>query len=313
MTYDELVTAVQDYTENTFPTDAMNTMIRQAEQNIYNVVQLANLRKNVTGSLAIGNPYLGAPDDMLSVYSLAVIDPDTGQYLYLINKDVNFMREAYPHPSTNVTTYRGEPKYYAIFGPQYTNTNELSFIVGPTPNKAYSAELHYYYYPASIVPNPGVVTNVSFTAGSGYANGNYANLPLTGGDGTGATATVTVAGGAITSMVVVNGGKNYTVGNTLALNTAYINGTGATGTTPVTVTAVTTANPAGYTWLGDNFDSALFNGTMMEAIRYMKGEPDLVQLYQQQFTQSLALLKNLGDGKQRMDAYRDGQVRNPVA
>lgn len=321
MTYDELVTAVQDYTENTFPTVDMNTMIRQAEQNIYNVVQLANLRKNVTGSLAIGSPYLGAPEDMLSVYSLAVIDPDTNQYLYLINKDVNFMREAYPHPSTSVTTYRGEPKYYAIFGPQYTNTNELSFIVGPTPNKAYSAELHYYYYPASIVPNPGVVTNVSFTAGSGYANGTYANLPLVIPPtpvpptvvGSGATVTVTVAGGAITSMVVVNGGKKYAVGDVLNLNTAYINGTGATGTTPVTVTAVTTANPAGYTWLGDNFDSALFNGTMMEAIRYMKGEPDLVQLYQQQFAQSLALLKNLGDGKQRMDAYRDGQVRNPVA
>lgn len=312
MNYSELVAAVQDYTENTFPTSAMDTMIRQAEQNIYNAVQIANLRKNVTGSLAIGNPYLAAPDDMLSVYSLAVIDPDNGQYLYLINKDVNFMREAYPHPSTAVTTYRGEPKYYAIFGPQYTNQNELSFIVGPTPNKAYSAELHYYYYPASIVPNPGVVTTVTFTAGSGYANGTYANLPLTGGTGTGAAATVTVGGNAITSVVITNGGKNYAVGDTLALNTAYINGTGATGTTSLTVTGVTTQNPAGYTWLGDNFDSALFNGTMMEAIRYMKGEPDLVALYQSQFTQSIALLKNLGDGKQRMDAYRDGQTRFPV-
>ena len=312
MTYNELVTAVQDYTENTFPKADIDTMIRIAEQTIYNTVQIANLRRNVTGSLAIGNPYLGAPDDLLSVYSLSLIDPDTGRYLFLINKDVNFMREAYPHPSTAVTTYRGEPKYYGIFGPQYTNQNELSFIVGPTPDKAYSAELHYYYYPPSIVPNPGVVTNVSFTAGSGYANGTYAGLPLTGGTGSGATATVTVGGNAITTVSIVSGGKNYVLADTLALNTAYINGTGATGTTSLTVTGVTTQNPAGYTWLGDNFDSALFNGTMMEAIRYMKGEADLVQLYQQQFAQSMALLKNLGDGKQRMDAYRDGQVRNPV-
>jgi len=312
MTYNELVAAVQAYTENTFPTADMDTMIRQAEQNIYNTVQIANLRRNVTGSLAIGSPYLAAPDDLLSVYSLAVIDPVTNEYLYLINKDVNFIREAYPNPSASVTTYRGEPKHYAIFGPQFTNQNELSFIVGPTPDKAYAAELHYYYYPASIVPNPGVVTTVSFTAGSGYANGAYANLPLTGGTGTGAAATVTVGGNAITSVTITNGGKNYVVGDTLALNTAYINGTGATGTTSLTVTGITTANPAGYTWLGDNFDSALFNGTMMEAIRYMKGEQDLVALYQAQFTQAVALLKNLGDGKQRMDAYRDGQVRNPV-
>jgi hypothetical protein len=313
MTYTELVAAVQAYTENTFPTADMNTMIRQAEQTIYNTVQIANLRQNVTGSLAIGSPYLASPDDLLSIYSLAVIDPDTNEYHYLINKDVNFMREAYPNPSTSVTTYRGIPKYYGIFGPQYTNTNELSLIVGPTPDKAYSAELHYYYYPPSIVPNPGVVTTVSFTAGSGYANGTYSNLPLTGGTGTGVTVTITVGGNAITSASVTNGGKNYAVGDTLALNTAYINGTGATGTTSLTVTSVTTANPAGYTWLGDNFDSALFNGTMMEAIRYMKGEPDLVALYKEQFLQSLTLLKNLGDGKQRMDAYRDGQVRNPVS
>jgi hypothetical protein len=313
MTYNELVTAVQDYTENTFPTADINTMIRIAEQNIYNSVQIANLRRNVTGSLAIGSQYLGAPDDFLSVYSLAVIDPDTNEYLYLINKDVNFMREAYPNPSTSTATYRGKPKYYGIFGPQYTNQNELSFIVGPTPDKAYSAELHYYYYPASIVPNPGVIASVSFSGGSGYANGTYSSLPLTGGTGTGAAVTVYVSGGAISNVTIVNGGKNYTVGNTLSLNTGYINGTGAVGSTTLTITSVATQNPAGYTWLGDNFDSALFNGTMIEAITYMKGEEDLVKMYQSRYVQSIALLKNLGDGKQRMDAYRDGQVRNPVS
>jgi hypothetical protein len=219
MTYSELVAAVQSYTENTFPTADINKMIKIAEQTIYNTVQLASLRKNVTGSLSLNSPYLSVPDDFLSVYSLAIYPSGGGAYLYLLNKDVNFIREAYPNPATT-----GTPKHYAIFGPQSSNPDELTLIVGPTPNAAFGAELHYYYYPVSIT-DPA----------SGYT-----------------------------------------------------------------------------TWLGDNFDSALFNGTMVEAIRYMKGEQDLVQLYQQQFAQSMALLKNLGDGKQRMDAYRDGQVRNPV-
>jgi hypothetical protein len=217
MTYTELVTFVSDYCENTFPTDDMNTFIRQAEQRIYNTVQLANLRKNVTGTITSGNKYLSCPDDFLSVYSLALFPVGGGEYLYLLNKDVNFMREAYPNPATT-----GKPKHYAIFGPQSTNVNELSFIVGPTPNVTYSAELHYYYIPESIV----------------------------------------------------------------------------------------TANT---TWLGDNFDSALLYGTMCEAVTYMKGEPDMVKLYQDRYTQAIALLKNLGDGKQRADAYRDGQVRVQVS
>jgi len=217
MTYNELVTAVQDYCENTFPTVDMNTMIKQAEQRIYNTVQIANLRKNVTGTIVSGNKYLSAPDDFLSTYSLAVYPSAGGDYLYLLNKDVNFMRDAYPNPADT-----GKPKHYAIFGPQSSNVKELSFILGPTPDVTYSAELHYYYYPESIVT-------------------------------------------------------------------------------------------ASQTWLGDNFDSALLNGTMVEAIRYMKGEKDLVDLYNQMYVQSISLLKNLGDGKQRMDAYRDGQVRNPVS
>jgi len=192
-------------------------MIKQAEQRIYNTVQIANLRKNVTGTIVSGNKYLSAPDDFLSTYSLAVYPSAGGDYLYLLNKDVNFMRDAYPNPADT-----GKPKHYAIFGPQSSNVKELSFILGPTPDVTYSAELHYYYYPESIVT-------------------------------------------------------------------------------------------ASQTWLGDNFDSALLNGTMVEAIRYMKGEKDLVDLYNQMYVQSISLLKNLGDGKQRMDAYRDGQVRNPVS
>jgi len=216
MNYADLVLAVSDYCENTFPTVDMNIMIKQAEQRIYNTVQIANLRKNMTGTVTAGNPYLSAPDDFLSAYSLAVISG--GEYLYLLNKDVNFMREAYPNTAV---AYRGKPKHYAIFGPQSSAVTELSFMLGPTPDTTYSVELHFYYYPESIVT-------------------------------------------------------------------------------------------AGTTWLGDNFDSALLNGTMVEAIRYMKGEPDMVKLYQDMYLQSIALLKNLGDGKQRMDAYRDGQVRTQV-
>ena len=217
MNYAELVTAVQDYCENNFPTTDMDTMIRQAEQRIYNSVQIANLRKNVTGTLTSGNKYLSAPGDFLSVYSLAVYPAAGGEYLFLLNKDVNFIREAYPTP-----TDTGKPKHYAIFGPQSNDVNELTFILGPTPDADYKAELHYYYYPESIVT-------------------------------------------------------------------------------------------AGTTWLGDNFDSALLYGTIMEAALYMRMEPDMVTFANERYTQAIALLKNLGDGKQRMDAYRDGQVRIKVS
>lgn len=217
MTYNELVTAVQDYCENNFPTTDMDTMIRQAEQRIYNTVQIANLRKNVTGTLTSGNKYLACPGDFLSVYSLAIYPAGGGDYLYLLNKDVNFMREAYPNPSTT-----GKPKHYAIFGPESSNVNELTFILGPTPDASYAAELHYYYYPESIVT-------------------------------------------------------------------------------------------ASTTWLGDNFDSALLYGTIMEAALYMRMEQDTVALVNEKYVQAIALLKNLGDGKQRMDAYRDGQVRIKVS
>ena len=216
MTYTELCNNIASICENTFTANEYAMFTQQAEQRIYNTVQLANLRKNQTGSITVNNPYLSAPDDFLSTYSLAVID-GSGNYTFLLNKDVNFIREAYP-----TATATGLPKHYAIFGPQSTAVNELAFILGPTPNATYTVELHYYYYPESIV-----------TAGS--------------------------------------------------------------------------------TWLGDNFDSALLNGALVEAIRFMKGDQDLVQLYQTLYVQSIALLKNLGDGKQRADAYRDGQTRTAVS
>ena len=275
MNYSQLTAAIEDYTENTFTATELSIFVKQAEQRIYNMVQLANLRRNQTGTITAGNKYLSAPNDFLSAYSLAVytyasptatgvsaaftitvssatdiavgqyvtgsgiganaqvalINGTTitlsvansstvsgtiifqGDYLYLLDKDVNFIREVYPNP-----TNKAEPKYYAIFGPQSADVNELSFILGPTPDVTYKAELHYYYYPESIVD-------------------------------------------------------------------------------------------AGTSWLGDNFDSALLYGSLVEAYTFMKGEQDMMQLYDAKYKEALALLKNLGDGKQRMDAYRDGQVK----
>jgi hypothetical protein len=209
MNYTELKANIEDICENSF-TDAQLAMFtEQAEQKIFNTVQIPALRKNQTGNLTASNKYLATPSDFLWNYSLAVIDGD-GAYHFLINKDVNFIREAYPTPTST-----GLPKHYAYF-------DDDTFILGPTPDTSYPVEIHYGYYPESIVT-------------------------------------------------------------------------------------------AGTTWLGDNFDSALLNGALIEAIRFMKGEPDLVANYEKLYVQAIALLKNLGDGKLREDAYRSGQVRNPVS
>jgi len=299
MYYSELVTAVNDYVENNFPTLDLNRMIEQTEQKIYNTVQLPSLRRNVTGTVTSGNQYLSCPADFLSVYSLAVypVDGSAGNYLYLLNKDVNFIREAYPNPSA-----QGQPKHYAIFGPQSTNESNLTFILGPTPNMAYNAELHYYYYPTSIIQ--AAIASVTFTAGSGYTNGTYYNVSLSGGTGNSATATIVVSGGVVASVTLVGKGCYYAVGDSLI---AAITG-GA-----VVITVATINNPNGETWVGDNFDSALLNGTLYEAITYTKGDADMQALYKDRYVQAIALLKNLGDGKLRMDAYRDGQVRVAVS
>ena len=214
MNYTQLQTAVEDYTENTFSAVDFANLTQLAEQRIYNSVQLPALRKNVTGTLTQGNQYLSAPTDFLSVFSLAVISG--GEYSFLLNKDVNFIRESFPNP-----TVQGTPKYYALFGPDSSNPDELTLILGPTPSANLTAELHYFYYPVSIV-----VSNTS--------------------------------------------------------------------------------------WLGDNFDSVLFNAVMVEAARFMKQEQDVVAMMDKEYGQSLDLLKNLGDAKNRQDSYRSGQVRYPV-
>ena len=209
MFYSELVNAVNAYVENNFPTVDLNRMIEQCEQRIYNTVQLPSLRRNVTGTLTAGNQYLSAPADFLSVYSLAVypVDGSSGNYLYLLNKDVNFIREAYPNPSI-----QGQPKHYAIFGPQSSNESYLSFIIGPTPSTAYSAELHYYYYPTSII-QAAIGSLTIGNAGSGYTNGTYYNVALTGGTGNSATANIIVSGGVVTSVNLISKGCYYAVGD----------------------------------------------------------------------------------------------------
>jgi hypothetical protein len=220
MNYAALSANIQAYTENTEASFIANipVFVQQAEQRIYNSVQFPSLRKNVTGATTSGNKYLACPSDFLAVYSMAVVDGTlaTGEYEYLLNKDVNFIRQAYPN--ANAT---GIPKYYALFGAQTNDVNELSFILGPTPDAVYPVELHYYYYPQSIVT-------------------------------------------------------------------------------------------ASTTWLGDNFDSVLLYGSLVEAYTYMKGETDMMGLYNQKYQEALGLAKRLGDGMERQDAYRSGQYRQKV-
>ena len=303
MNYTQLSAAIQAYTENTESNFVAEipVFVKQAEQRIYNSVQFPSIRKNVTGVTTTNNKYLSCPNDFLAVYSMAVVDAG-GSYEYLLNKDVNFIRQAYPLPTDTAI-----PRYYALFGPQSTNANELSFILGPTPNAAYTVELHYYFYPESIVQSP-VATLGAITGGSSYTNGTYLNVPLTGGAGVGAVANIVVSGGAVTSVTLTQGGTGYIVGNTLSATASTIGGTGSSFSIPV----ATVGNTLGTSWLGDNFDSVLLYGSLVEAYTYMKGEADMMGLYNQKYQEALALAKRLGDGMERQDAYRSGQYRQKV-
>lgn len=225
MNYAQLFETIKGYVENDFPNtqwtdtagtgtvtftskEQIDTFIRQAEERIFNTVQLLDLRKNVTGNCTQGNKYLSVPSDWLANFSLAVIDAD-GNYEYLLNKDVSYIRQAFPNPNT-----QGLPSHYAYF-------DQDSYILGPTPDAGYSVELHYFYYPQSIVD-------------------------------------------------------------------------------------------AGTSWLGDNFDSVLLYGALLEAYTFMKGETDIIAGYQNRYDEALAMLKQLGEGKNRQDMYRTQQVRYPV-
>lgn len=218
MNYTQLTAAIRGYAENSFPdtvgsfssADQIATFVKMAEQRVYNMVQLPALRKNMTGTMTSGNKYLALPSDWLATFSLAVINSNN-EYKYLLNKDVNFIRESYPDTDS---AFYGEPEYYAQF-------DQNTLILGPTPNANYAVELHFFYYPESIVT-------------------------------------------------------------------------------------------AGTSWLGDNFDSVLLYGSLLEAASFMKSDKDTIDFYKQRYDEAMAELKQLGDGKNRQDAYRSGQVRYPV-
>jgi hypothetical protein len=301
MNYVQLYQAIQDYAETTEQLFVANipVFVQEAEERIYNSVQLPSLRKNVTGTLTSGNKYLSLPNDWLSTYSFAVINAD-GTYEYLLNKDVNYIRQAFPSP-----TDTGTPTHYALFGSQYSAINELSLLLGPTPDASYNAELHYYYYPPTIVQ--GQITLIAITTvGSLYVPGVYENVSLTGGSGSGATATIVInSSGAVSSITLNEGGQFYVVGNILSAATANLGGAGSGFT--ATVNAV--SNSTGTSWLGDNYDPVLFYGSMREAMIFQKQEPDVIKNYEDKYQEAVQQLKRLGDGLERGDAYRDGQTK----
>lgn len=312
MNYVQLYQAIQDYSENTESLFVGNiaTFVKEAEERIYNSVQIPSLRKNVTGNVSSGNQYLSLPNDYLASYSVAIIDTDN-KYNYLLNKDVNFLREAYPGVTYSGSTYQGTPggvpRYYALFGSQYGNINELSYILAPTPDSNYVIELHYFYYPVSIVQG-AIATGSITSAGSLYNNGTYTNIPLTGGSGSGATANITISGQVVTSITIKNAGNFYVVGDTLSFSNTYTSSSGS----GFVYTVSTVDNSAGTSWLGDNYDPVLLYGAMREAMLFMKGEVDLVKYYEDKYTEALMQLNRLGTGLERGDAYRDGQARIPV-
>lgn len=302
MNYVQLYQAIQDYAETTEPLFVTNIprFVQEAEERIYNSVQLASLRKNVTGTLTINNKYLSLPDDWLATYSLAVVNTD-GTYEYLLNKDVNYIRQAFPDPTST-----GFPTHYALFGSQYSSPNELSLILGPTPNNNYTAELHYFYYPPTIVQGQVTSLGIISSGGTLYVPGVYPHVNLTGGTGSGAVATITVnSAGSVSAILLEDGGQFYSVGNSLSAASADLGGAGSGFTVPVA--AVSNAN--GTSWLGDNYDPVLFYGSMREAMIFQKQEPDVIKNYEDKYQEALAQLKRLGDGLERGDAYRDGQTK----
>ena len=304
MNYISLCQTIQDYAENTESMFVANIpmFIQQAESRIYNSVQVPILRKNVTGNVTVANPYLSCPDDFLSVYSLAVID-DTGTYSFLIDKDVSFIREAYPSP-TDIAL----PRYYAIFGSQLSYKNELSLLVAPTPDASYSVELHYFYDPITIVQ--GIISSQSIgSGGAGYTSGVYYNVPLTGGTGSYATANITVAAGVVTNVVIVNAGSLYNVNDVLSAPTNIL---GALGV-GFFITVSTLSNTSGTSWVGDNYDPVLLYGAMREAMIFMKGESDMVGYYEQKYQEAIGQLKRLCDGLERGDSYRNNQTKLPYS
>jgi len=272
MNYETLYNSIQSYAENTEALFVANipVFVQEAEDRIYNSVNIPALRKNVTGTLTAGNQYISLPTDWLANYSIAVVDTTVtpNAYNFLINKDVNFLRAAYPTVVTTSGTYQGTPgtlpKYYALFGSQYTNVNQMTLMVAPTPDSSYPVEMHYFYYPPTIVQ--GQINGLSaITPGALYTNGVYQNVPLTGGSGANAVADIVVSGGTVTNVTLTFGGNFYVVGDVLSCSSLGSTGTGFS----INVTSV--SNATGTSWLGNNYDPVLFYGAMREAMLFMKG------------------------------------------
>jgi hypothetical protein len=301
MNYSQLYQAIQDYTETSEATfvDNIPTFVKEAEDRIYNSVQIPSLRKNVIGSFTSGNAYLSLPPDWLANYSVAVISA-SGEYSFLLNKDVNYIRSAFPNPSLT-----GTPTHYSLFGSSVSDINNLTLFVGPTPDQSYSTELNYFYYPPTIVQGE-ISAFGTIVGGSTYVPGTYYNVPLTGGSGSGAQADITVnSSGVVTTVVINSGGQFYTVGNILSCSNSYLGNSGTGFQVPVT----TVSNSTGTSWLGLNFDPVLFYGALREAVIFQKQEPDFVKDIEDKFQEALGQLKRLCDGLDRGDAYRDGQTK----
>ena len=305
MNYVQLAQAIQDYSENTESLFVTNIprFVMETEDRVYNTVQIPALRKNVMGNLTPNNKFMSFPDDWLSTYSVAVLD-SLGRYNYLLDKDVNFLRESYPNPNDS-----GLPRYYAIFGNDSLNLNSITALLAPTPDDNYAVELNYFYYPESIVQ--GQITKLGvIVPGVGYTNGVYANVPLSNSVGAGlnSTATITVSGGIVTDVALKNPGVYYSNGNILTVNSAYVGGSGSGFSIPV----LAVSNEAGESWLGNNYDPVLFYGAMREAVIFMKGEQDMVSYYEKMYQEAVGQLVRLGTGLERGDAYRDGQAKIKV-
>ena len=304
MNYEQLYNNIQNYAESTETlfVSSIPVFVQQAETRIYNNVQIPSLRKNVVGNFSAGNQYLTLPFDWLETYSIAVID-SSGNYTYLLNKDVNFIREAYPNNGSSSWTL---PKYYAIFGSATANVNELTAIVGPTPDSSYNTELHYFYYPPSIVQGLITTLNATLTGGTLYTPGLYQNTSFTGGSGSGATCDILVnSSGNVSTVTLQNGGNFYQAGDVLSVATSSIGGTGS----GFSIKVATIGNANGQSWLGDNYDPVLFYAAMREAVLFQKQEPDVVKYYEDKYQEAMAEMKRLGDGLERGDAYRDGQTK----
>ena len=277
-TYTQLKTAVKNYTDNQEAVfvSHLDRFILTAEERIFKSVDFEFFRKNVSGSMTSGNEFLAVPDDYLASFSLSLTNSSSKEFL--LQKDVNFIQEYNPNPSTT-----GVPKYYAIY-------DINNFILSPTPNANFDVELHYYYRPTSLTKSKVTLTvnNVTGTFSSGET--------ITGGT-SGESTTINSLTSA-TELVITLPTGDFTVGETVTGGTS-----GATGI------VVSTSADTTLTWLSENAPNALLYGSIIEGYVFMKGEPDIMSMYNERFVESLVRLKDLGEARENDDANRQGLPR----